>query len=177
MRLCRRLVHFPGMGNSSSKWSGWRGQYCQEPPLLPSIYSGGGINQVTAQHCSLCQVHFSKYLLLCMHMNGWKHDWVFSEWSRVQPERGRWFPNLHLSDKVLGGLLRAGSLRWPGRLPTGWESHLLGPKPVKSGHMLKNAPPPQASPCLADPCRHGSCLATSTTTYQCQCQPGYSGKR
>ena len=72
----------------------------------------------------------------------------------MQPERSRWFPNLHLSDKVLGGLLRAGSLRWPGCLPTGWESHLLGPKPVKSGQKRSKTPlhhrPPHAWPTLAD---------------------------
>ena len=35
----------------------------------------------------------------------------------------------------------------------------------------------QASPCQAAPCRHGTCLASSPSTYACQCHPGYSGKR
>merc|ERR1719180_513889 len=49
--LCRDRT----AGYSCDCVGGWRGEYCQEPPLLPSLYSGGGNDQVTAQHCSLCQ--------------------------------------------------------------------------------------------------------------------------
>ena len=58
-----------------------------------------------------------------------------------------------------------------------WIQNLSKVHPTHSHQAQKYLSTPQASPCLADPCRHGSCLATSTTTYQCQCQPGYSGKR
>ena len=44
-------------------------------------------------------------------------------------------------------------------------------------HQPQVAAYQQASPCQAAPCRHGTCLASSPSTYVCQCHPGYSGKR
>merc|ERR1719239_1782295 len=122
--LCRDRT----AGYSCDCVGGWRGQYCQEPPLLPSLYSGGGNNQVTAHHCSLCQ-------------NG-----AECSLSAAGP------PTCICPVGFSGAFCEVAS-------------------------SIGLAAFQQASPCLADPCRHGSCLASSTTTYQCQCQPGFSGKR